>query len=168
MNYLFIDDMPEYLKIHVRTLRKAGHAVETARDVGAGWSWIIRSKTEHPFDMVIIDLALDRKIREFDREYEEMSNVLGSRGYGELRMSGQALGLRLWRRRKEIHQRYCYVTNHPQLWLDNINGADPEFGGETTGMLSDLVLDKPDLWRGNIEEKLQNAYNTWEKRQWFR
>ncbi|MBT8420425.1 MAG: hypothetical protein KJO08_06140 [Gammaproteobacteria bacterium] len=166
MKYLFIDDMPEYLKTHVRTLRKAEHTVELARDIGIGWAKI-RTQSTEPFDLAIIDLAMDREIREFDREHEEMGDTLRLHGYGDLPRSGQALGLRLWRLRKEIHQRYCYITNHPQLWLDNLGKGDPEFEGKTLDLLRDVVLDKSDLWSGNIEEKFRVAHQVWEDQHWI-
>nr|VFJ56950.1 MAG: hypothetical protein BECKDK2373B_GA0170837_106212 [Candidatus Kentron sp. DK]VFJ59047.1 MAG: hypothetical protein BECKDK2373C_GA0170839_106912 [Candidatus Kentron sp. DK] len=169
MKYLLIDDMPSYLKSHKRTLESAGHTAELARDVGTGWISIKNGvDMGDPFDLVLIDLALDREIPEFNREYKEMKDVLHSQGYGDLPISGQALGLRLWRMREEIRQRYCYITNHPQLWLDNLNREDPEFGGEKLEELQqEVVLDKSDLWSRNIQEKLHIAHQVWMDKQWI-
>lgn len=167
MKYLFIDDMPEYLKSHTRTLRRAGHTVEVARDIGTGWARITRNRTDNNFDLMIIDLALDRDIREFDPEHQEMKENLQAQGYGDLPISGQALGLRLWHQRKARQQRYCYLSNHPQLWLSNLDGEDPEFGGETPKNLPDLLLDKSDLWARNVEEKLQIAHGIWDRKGWL-
>nr|VFJ43918.1 MAG: hypothetical protein BECKFM1743A_GA0114220_100127 [Candidatus Kentron sp. FM]VFJ44258.1 MAG: hypothetical protein BECKFM1743C_GA0114222_1000910 [Candidatus Kentron sp. FM]VFK06155.1 MAG: hypothetical protein BECKFM1743B_GA0114221_1001110 [Candidatus Kentron sp. FM] len=163
--YLFIDDIPQYLRIYLKILRNAGHSVEIIDNIGAGWT---RIECDGPFHLVLIDLGLDRKIREFDREYEEIIDTLRAQGYGSLPISGQVLGLRLWRRRKEMQQRYCYLTNHPQLWLANLNPDDPEFGGEKPEILRDMVLDKSDLWSRNIEEKFQRAHQVWEDEQWLR
>ena len=168
MKYLFVDDMPKYLKIHVNALRDAGHVVEIACDLSTAWKWIgDERKTDNPFDLVLIDLGLDRKVMEFKKEDEELRDALLSKGYGDLPISGQALGLRLWRRRNALQQPYCYFTNHLQLWLENFDKEDPEFGGETLEGLRDLMLDKSDLWPGNIKEKFWRARQVWKDEQWL-
>jgi len=120
MKYLIIDDMPEHLKLPVRTLRKIGHQVTTARDLDVGWQ-LIRDEHKEPFNLVILDLVLDTRSREFAWEQSIIRGALSPLGYGDLPTSGQAMGLRLWRRRKELQQRYCYLTNIPRLWIPKLD-----------------------------------------------
>nr|VFJ43919.1 MAG: Response regulator receiver domain-containing protein [Candidatus Kentron sp. FM]VFJ44263.1 MAG: Response regulator receiver domain-containing protein [Candidatus Kentron sp. FM]VFK06154.1 MAG: Response regulator receiver domain-containing protein [Candidatus Kentron sp. FM] len=163
MKYLFVDDQPNYLRVHKDTLREAGHEVEIARDLDVAWKRIEEErKAASPFDLVLIDLGLDRKILEFEQEDEELrKKAFAAR-------SGQALGLRLWRRRRELQQRYCYVTNNPWI-LGELEGEDPELGAKASKELNDtLVLDKSKLGPENVEEKFQRAYRIWEDEQWLR
>nr|VFJ49563.1 MAG: Response regulator receiver domain-containing protein [Candidatus Kentron sp. DK] len=169
MKYLFVDDMPNYVSIHRKALGKAGHVVVSARDLDFAWDLIEKeSLTGSPFDMVLIDLGMDRKDPAFEQEDRELRGILQSRGYGDLPISGQSLGLRLWRKRKTLWQRYCYITNHSILWVDNADGQDPEFGGKLWETVDNiLLLDKSDLWLGNIEKKLQVVGKIWENEGWL-
>jgi len=95
MKYLIVDDMPESLGLLIRTLRKIGHHVTTARDLDIGWQ-LIQHERETPFDPVVPDLALDRKSLEFIQEQSVIRNAPSMRDYGDfLPISGQAIGLRL-------------------------------------------------------------------------
>ncbi|VFM96025.1 MAG: Response regulator receiver domain-containing protein [Candidatus Kentron sp. G] len=168
--YLFVDDQPNYLKRHRDTLREAGYEVEMARDLGAAWERIEQEReTGNPFDLVLIDLALDRKVPEFKKEDEELRDALLSQGHGDVPISGQALGLRLWRLRRELQQRYCYVTNYSALWVESLDKQNPEFGAKALEKLENiLLLDKRQLWLENVEEKFQRAYQMWEDERWLR
>lgn len=66
MRYLIIDDTPEHLKPLVQALRRAGHEAVFARDLGVAWQWLERGDR---FDLVAIDLALDRYAQEFAKEH---------------------------------------------------------------------------------------------------
>ncbi|VFM96024.1 MAG: hypothetical protein BECKG1743D_GA0114223_101551 [Candidatus Kentron sp. G] len=164
--YLFIDDAPEYLRVYRKILRDAGHTMEIIDNIGLGWVWIER---HGPFELVLIDLALDRHFSEFGREYKEVREGLESYGHGALFMTGQALGLRLWRRRKKIQQPYCYFTNFSQIWVENCNTGDPEFGGMMFEEAHDLglVLNKSALWEGNMDQELRNIRQIWEDKEWL-
>nr|VFK53931.1 MAG: hypothetical protein BECKTUN1418F_GA0071002_10335 [Candidatus Kentron sp. TUN]VFK55853.1 MAG: hypothetical protein BECKTUN1418E_GA0071001_10345 [Candidatus Kentron sp. TUN]VFK58290.1 MAG: hypothetical protein BECKTUN1418D_GA0071000_10796 [Candidatus Kentron sp. TUN] len=161
MKYLFVDDQPNYLDTHQDTLKDAGHEVEVVRDIGDAWSRIEKERENGtPFELVIIDLGLDREIPEFESENRELRKDFRAR-------SGQALGLRLWRRRKELKQRYCYLTNNPWILVE-ADGGDSEFGGKTQEELdSILVLDKSGVWPKDIEGKLQRAYEKWQEEGWL-
>ncbi|MFZ4704045.1 MAG: hypothetical protein ACOYMG_28705 [Candidatus Methylumidiphilus sp.] len=160
-----MDDTPEHLKPLAHTLREAGHAMNFARDLGAAWGWLERG--DH-FDLIAIDLALDRYIREFEAEQAIIREGLALRNLADLPMSGQALGLRLWNQRKTLRQRYCYISNHTQLWLEAADkGGDPEFGGKNLDELSDLLIDKSSLWSKNVADKLKKAYEAWDQQQWL-
>nr|VFJ71447.1 MAG: Response regulator receiver domain-containing protein [Candidatus Kentron sp. FW] len=169
MKYLFVDDQPNYLNPHKKILKNAGHEVTTTRDLDAAWAWIEKErKADQPFDLVLIDLGLDRKVSEFKKEDEELREDLLSRGHGDIPISGQVLGLRLWRRRKELQQRYCYVTNYSYLWVEKFDEQNPEFGGKGLEVLKDtLMLNKSELWSDNVEEKFQRAHQKWQEEGWL-
>lgn len=162
MKYLIVDDTPEHLKPLAQTLGGAGHGVVFARDLGTVWGWLERGDR---FDLVVIDLALDLYIQEFAEEQRIIKEGLASRGLGDLPMSGQALGLRLWRQRNQRRWRYCYITHHMHLWLAGLGHGDAEFGGKSLEDLAEVVLDKSSLWPDNIAVKFQNAYEAWN--QWL-
>lgn len=164
MKFLIVDDNPEHLKPLPQTLREAGHTVVIARDLGTAW---VRLQPDDSFDLIAIDLALDRFINKFAPEQNLIRAGLVSRNLGDLPMSGQALGLRLWKQRREKKQRYCYITNHDQLWLESLGPSDPEFKGESLGRLSEVILDKSSLLSKNIADKLKTAYEAWDTYQWL-
>jgi CheY-like chemotaxis protein len=163
MRFLIVDDTPEALKPLAGALRESGHETTTARDLSLAWLTIEKDRL---IDLVVIDIALDRYIREFADEQRQIREGLAAHGHEDLPMSGQALGLRLWRRRRELHMRYCYTTNHMYLWLPNLDRGDPEFAG---GRAVDhpTVLDKSTLWQHNVESKLMEAYGEWAKQGWL-
>lgn len=164
MKYLIIDDTPEHLKPLAEALRKIGHNVVFARNLGIAWGWLERGDR---FNLIVIDLALDRYIQEFDEEQRSIKDGLALRGLSDLPMSGQALGLRLWRKRMDIKQPYCYITHHMHLWLAGLGHNGAEFGGKPLEELGGVVLDKSSLWPDNVAAKFQNAYDVWEQQQWF-
>lgn len=164
MNYLIVDDTPEHLKPLAKNLREAGHTVVFARDLGIAWGWLER---DDQFGLIVIDLALDRYTNEFADEQRIIKEDLALRGLGDLPMSGQALGLRLWLERKKRKQRYCYITHHIQLWLGGLGHNDTEFGGKPKEDLAEVILDKSSLWPDNISDKFQKAYDVWDQQQWF-
>nr|VFK64291.1 MAG: Response regulator receiver domain-containing protein [Candidatus Kentron sp. UNK]VFK71054.1 MAG: Response regulator receiver domain-containing protein [Candidatus Kentron sp. UNK] len=146
MKYLIVDDIPESLSLLIRTLRQAGHYVTTARDLDIGWE-LVWDKRETPFDLVVLDLSLDRISREFIQEQSIIRNAPSMRDHRDfLPISGQAMGLRLWRRRKELRQRYCYLTHHRYFWAPQIDERDPEFERkasewEPSAGFPDLILE---------------------------
>lgn len=164
MRYLIIDDTPEHLKPLAQTLRGARHEVVFARDLGVAWGWLERGDQ---FNMVVIDLALDRYIEEFAKEQQIIREGLASRRLGDLPMSGQALGLRLWVERKQRKLRYCYITHHMNLWLAGLGDSDFEFAKKPLKELAKIVLDKSSLWPNNIVTTFQNAYDTWDQESWL-
>jgi hypothetical protein len=164
MRYLIIDDTPEHLKPLAQALRGAGYEVVFARDLGVAWGWLERGDQ---FDMVIIDLALDRYIEEFAKEQQIIREGLASRRLGDLPMSGQALGLRLWVERKQRKLRYCYITHHMNLWLAGLGDSDFEFAKMSLKELDEIVLDKSSLWPNNIVTKFQKAHDVWDQQQWL-
>lgn len=135
-----------------------------ARNLGTAWNWLERGDK---FDLVVIDLALDRLIREFEPEFSTIKKRLSLQGLDDLPMSGQALGMRLWGRRKTLKQPYCYVTNNVPLWLANMGGGDPEFAGGALADLAELVIDKSSLWPHNVAAVLTKAREYWEREQWL-
>lgn len=164
MRYLIIDDTPEHLKPLAQALREGGHEVVFARDLGIAWQ---RIKSGDQFDLVVIDLALDRYIEEFAKEQKIIREGLASRRLGDLPMSGQALGLRLWTERKELKLRYCYFTHHMNLWLAGLGDGDFEFGKKPLKELSKIIFDKSSLWPKNIIKKFQEAHNEWDQQIWL-
>nr|VFJ61901.1 MAG: hypothetical protein BECKFW1821B_GA0114236_106815 [Candidatus Kentron sp. FW] len=162
MKYLFVDDQPNYLDPHEEVLIDAGHEVEMALDIGVAWKRIEEErKNGNPFDLVLIDLGLDREIPGFENENKELREAFRAP------RSGQALGLRLWRRRKDLQQRYCYLSNNPWI-LAEIDKKDPEFAGKTLEELDDiLVLDKSKVWPDNVEGKFQRAHQKWQEEGWL-
>ena len=164
MNYLIVDDTPEHLKPLADALRRVEHNVVFSRDLGIAWGWLGRGDQ---FGLIIIDLALDRYTQEFAEEHRIIKEGLASRGLGDLPMSGQALGLRLWRQRKNLKQRYCYITHHRHLWLAGLGYSDFEFAKKPLRDLDKIVLDKSSLWPNNIVAKLQEAYDAWEQQKWL-
>jgi CheY-like chemotaxis protein len=164
MKYLFVDDTPEHLKPLMRSLRDAGHNVVVARNLGVAWHWLERGDR---FDLALIDLALDRRSREFEDEFHEVRTALALRNLDDLPVSGQALGMRLWRRRRQLMQRYCYITNNVPLWLPNMVNGDAEFDGKPIEDLAELVMDKSSLWPHNVEAALKRAYEVWDQEQWL-
>lgn len=164
MNYLIVDDTPEHLKLLAQTLRSAEHQVTFARDLGIAWGWLERGDR---FGLVVIDLALDRYIREFAEEHGVIKERLALQGLGDLPMSGQALGLRLWRHRKTLQQRYCYITHHRQIWLANLDAQQPEFGDGASKILDKVLIDKSSIWPKNVLDILEDARHTWEEQKWL-
>nr|VFK18790.1 MAG: hypothetical protein BECKLPF1236B_GA0070989_11522 [Candidatus Kentron sp. LPFa] len=172
MKYLIVDDMPEHIAPLITNLREAGHQVTNTRNLSMGWEEINRAhRARTPFDLIVLDLALDRKVREFPEEQKVIRDALYSRSVADIPVSGQAMGLRLWRRRKEIQQRYCYITYHQYVWMAQLDGEDPEFEQELSeldvGWLPKLILEKSDLWPDNVAEKFETAYKIWEERKWL-
>ena len=163
MKFLIVDDTPESLKPLSSALKDARHETANARDLAIAWRHIEREQT---FDLIVIDIALDRFVQEFREEQRIIREGLAARGFEDLPMSGQALGLRLWDRRKELKLKYCYTTNHMYLWLPNLDRKDPEFGGGPAAEQK-TVLDKSGLWQANVAEKFLDAYNEWDSRKWL-
>lgn len=163
MKYLFIEDQPEHLKPLTRELRDKRNEVVVARDLAEAWTWL---QGGQQFTLVAIDLALDQPVPEFAAEFGEVLKALSRKGLGELPMSGQALGLRLWRERKARNVRYCYLSNHPQLWVPAIDAGDPEFKA-ARGAPAEVLLDKASLWQHNIEAMLVAATKVWDEKKWF-
>jgi CheY-like chemotaxis protein len=164
MRYLFLDDNLVNQRPLVRALRNHEHEVFLSRDIGSAWK---RIEEGGLFDLVIIDIALDRYSDEFRAEYHLVRQGLGEHGFYDLDMSGQALGLRLWRERQQLRQRYCYVSNHPHLWLSGLPKGNPEFDGKDRSSLQDVVMDKSSVWPSNVTKKFSSAYNVWENFQWL-
>jgi len=170
MKYLIIDDMPEYLDLLENALRDAGHEVNIAQNLSVGWKRI-ENNCDKPFDLVILDLALDIGDLGFTEERSVILNVMGLRHLEILPGSGQELGLRLWRRRREMRQRYCYMTNNRFLWMPQLDEGDPEFGQraseqELLAWIPDLILEKSELWPHNVAEKFKAAWQIWDNKGW--
>nr|VFJ86952.1 MAG: hypothetical protein BECKLFY1418B_GA0070995_100522 [Candidatus Kentron sp. LFY]VFJ90431.1 MAG: hypothetical protein BECKLFY1418A_GA0070994_101144 [Candidatus Kentron sp. LFY] len=177
MKYLIIDDMPADLKLLKRALIKAENTVNIAQNLGVGWQRIEHERNNgNPFDLVVLDLALDIGSHEFTEENAIIKDALAGHHHGDLPASGQTLGLRLWHRRKELQQRYCYMTHHQYLWISKLTQEDPEFEeqevyGNTKAIperISGLILEKSDLWPDNVAGKFRNAWRVWEDSEWLR
>nr|VFK64295.1 MAG: Response regulator receiver domain-containing protein [Candidatus Kentron sp. UNK]VFK71055.1 MAG: Response regulator receiver domain-containing protein [Candidatus Kentron sp. UNK] len=171
MKYLIIDDMREHIRHPVRILRDAKHEVKTARSLDEGWQWI-QDEHRRPFDLVILDLALDKKTEEFTKEQNIIWNAMRLRHLDLLPSSGQAMGLRLWRKRREMRQRYCYMTNNRFLWRPQLDKEDPEFEkkaseGELSKEISDLILEKSSIRLDNVAEKFEIAHKIWDDKKWL-
>nr|VFK28041.1 MAG: Response regulator receiver domain-containing protein [Candidatus Kentron sp. MB]VFK29357.1 MAG: Response regulator receiver domain-containing protein [Candidatus Kentron sp. MB]VFK74761.1 MAG: Response regulator receiver domain-containing protein [Candidatus Kentron sp. MB] len=177
MKYLIIDDIPVHIKLLAVALRRAEHQVETARNLDIGWDKFKHERNiGTPFDLVVLDLTLDRKTQACAEEQEIIRESLILRDLGDLPMSGQAMGLWLWRQRKGLQQRYCYMSYHRYLWIPRLDGEDPEFdesdhesrGRKIPERLLGLILEKSNLWPDNIAAVFQNAWQIWEDRKWLR
>nr|VFK39050.1 MAG: hypothetical protein BECKSD772F_GA0070984_10324 [Candidatus Kentron sp. SD]VFK43911.1 MAG: hypothetical protein BECKSD772E_GA0070983_10314 [Candidatus Kentron sp. SD] len=171
MKYLIIDDQLEHIKLPVRTLREAGHEVKTARHLDDGWR-LIQHEREHPFDLVTLDLALDRRSQEFAEEQQIIWGTSKISGQGnDPYTSGQALGLRLWRRRRKMQQCYCYITQHRDYWMAQLDEEDPEFEQKASELrlkwIPELILDKSGLRANNVAEKLETAWKIWNNSGWL-
>jgi len=164
MDYLIVDDQPNFLKTWKRALEVCGNTVFIVRDLTAAWNLLANGKR---FDLVIIDIALDRQEIAFQEDYRALQTGLAARGMGGLPMSGQALGLRLWRERKSWKQPYCYLTHNSQLWLEGQNYPDPEFLGLGPLRGPDLVIEKTDVFARNVEAKFRAAFNIWMNEKWL-
>ncbi len=165
MKLLLLDDTLEYWKPAVRALKMAGHEVVGTKDVGIAWSLLQRGDR---FDLVIIDLLLDRASPEFAQENKEITQGLASKGVGAISASGQVVGLRLWRQRQQLKQPYCYITNNsPALWVSNIDQNDPEFAHTSQQTPEHLVIDKSTIWPANVEAILKESCVFWAKQSWL-
>jgi hypothetical protein len=164
MKYLIIDDTPEYLKPLKSAIFEAGNEPVFARDIGTPWRWLQRG--DH-FGLIVIDLALDRTISEFEAEQRVIREGLALRDFGDLPMSGQALGMRLWSQRQTLRQPYCYITNHRQLWLPKLGSKPPEFGDTSPDDLNKLLIDKSSLWPNNVNEKFNDVLAVWGAKKWL-
>ncbi|WP_089724844.1 response regulator [Candidatus Thiosymbion oneisti] len=164
MKFLIVDDIPESLKPLTSTLRGRDHKITVARDLSVAWRYIEQKKQ---FDLIVIDIALDRYVEAFAEEQSIIRNGLTTRGHEDLPMSGQALGLRLWHQRNKLQQRYCYTTNHMYLWLPNLDPADPEFSGGEAADHAAVIMDKSSLWQNNVEDKFTAARNEWDTQKWL-
>ena len=163
MNILVVDDQPEFLIPFFPRLEAAGITIQVLRDLGDAWLEIAAGAR---FDLVVIDIAFDSPAREFQAEQSLIRESLVQRGYGGLAVSGQALGIRLWRERQVRQTPYCYTTNHQNLWIENIPSDDPEFAG---GLPTEhgTIIDKAQLWPGEIVDKLQAAQQEWGRSNWL-
>jgi hypothetical protein len=164
MKILIIDDTPSHWRLLRQALQEGGHVVVVAPDVTGAWNWIAKGDR---FDLMVIDLALDRRAQEFQVEMKLINDALTASGYDGLPVSGQALGLRLWQRRQELMQRYCYASNHLQLWMEGLGKEEKEFSGLDRNAVSPLLLDKSSLWKRNIEQYLNDAIQAWIGHQWI-
>lgn len=164
MEYLIIDDEPRFLTTWRRTLEASGHTICVVRDLTSAWNLLVKGKH---FDLVVIDIALDRREAEFEKEYAELQAGLAARGKGGLPMSGQALGLRLWRQRASRKQPYCYFTHNFDLWLEGQNSSDTEFSHLGARRSPELVIEKIDVFAHNVEAKFENALEIWGAETWF-
>ena len=157
MNILVVDDQPEFLIPFFPRLEGAGITIQVLRDLGDAWLEIAAGAR---FDLVVIHIAFDSPASEFQAEQSLSRESLVQRGYGGLAVSGQALGIRILRERQVRQTPYSYTTNHQNLWIENIPSHDPEFAG---GLPTehDTIIDKAQLWLGNVVDKLQAAQQEW-------
>jgi CheY-like chemotaxis protein len=163
-SYLLVDDTPYHLKPLTLALREAGHEIAIARDLCTAWGLLTRGNR---FDLVIIDIALDQGCPEFAAEASITKQALVQRSLADLPISGQAMGLRLWQQRQTLKQPYCYISNHPQIWVPNLVPHDKEFEAGTVGEVASLVLDKSTMWASNVQAKLQAAIQHWDDKKWL-
>jgi len=163
MKFLIVDDTPEAMKPLAKALRDAGHETATARDLAIAWR---RIQTQPRVDLVVVDIALDRYVREFAEEQRIIREGLVARVHGNFPMSGQALRLRLWRNRRTLRTRYCYTTHHMYLWLPNLEPHDPEFRGGNSADHA-TIIDKSSLWQHNVESKFTTAFHEWDNNSWL-
>jgi len=164
MKLLLVDDVPQYIRPFRDRLLKDEIELTVVHDLGTAWRFLHRRAE---LDLIVIDIALDTYEAEFAAEQSALQDGLLQRGYGGLQMSGQALGLRLWSRRHALRFPYCYVTNHVNLWVEGLGGADPEFGDNRMAGSLPTIIDKSSLWPDNIAERLEAARSEWVIKAWI-
>lgn len=175
MKILVVDDQPEYLRPYRSTFATNNIDLRVAIDLNQAWQIIKNGKEsgkKHDeqgykvFDLIVIDIAFDAPAREFKHEQDLIHDHLVRRGYGGLAISGQALGLRLWKQRGTLKQPYCYTTNHQDLWIQDIPAEEAEFGGGDASN-HHTVIDKASLWPGSIITTIESAVSEWVSKPWL-
>lgn len=162
---LLADDMPEFFVPFLQQLEQHSHIVTVRRDLEDAWRLI---EARGRFDLVVIDMAFDCAVQTADllRHQTILDSHLRGRGYGGLGSTGQLLGLQLWRGRRQRPTAYCYLSAHPDIWIENVPAGDPEFSG-VSALEEGVVIDKTQLWPGNVVERLQQARAVWAVKGWL-
>lgn len=161
MRILLLDDLPDLMLLYAERLEKEGHQVLILPDM-TGALRVIKQQAQVkvPFDLLVIDLMLNRFEHEFAREQEKLAKALAQRQQPNI-PSGQALGLRLWN--SLPRQPYCYLSAHPGLW---VAGVDKEFDGATDTELALLRMPKDRIRSAELGTKLGEVVALWKQKGW--
>ncbi len=161
MRILFVDDQPDVMRVYAARLENHNNQVLMLPDMtGALRTAQRQAKANTPFDLLVIDLMLDRFEPEFDCEQKKLAKALAQNQLPNI-PSGQALGLRLWNTLPR--QAYCYLSAHPRLW---VAGVDHEFNGASDAELALLLMQKDRLRSTELSEKLCDVVALWRNKGW--
>ncbi len=161
MKILLLDDLPDVMRLYTERLEKDGHQVLMLPDMtGALRVMQQQAQAKAPFDLLVIDLMLNRSEHEFASEQEKLAKALAQRQQSNL-PSGQALGLRLWN--SPPRQPYCYLSSYPTLW---VAGLDQEFDGATDTELALLRMHKDRTPTATLSKTLGEVVALWQRKGW--
>ncbi len=161
MRILFVDDLPDVMRVYAARLENEGHQVLMLPDMtGALRTAQRQARANTPFDLLVIDLMLNRFEPEFDGEQKKLAQALAQKQQPNI-PSGQALGLRLWNTLPR--QAYCYLSAHPQL---RVAGVDQEFNGASDAELAVLLMQKDRLRSTELSDKLCDVVGLWRNKGW--
>lgn len=158
MKILLLDDLPDIMRLYAERLEKDGHQVLMLPDMTGALR--VMKQAQAPFDLLVIDLMLNRFEHEFTCEQEKLAKALAQRQQTNI-PSGQALGLRLWN--NSPRQPYCYLSAHPELW---VAGLDQEFDGATDAELALLCVHKDRIRSAELGTKLDEVVALWKRKGW--
>lgn len=161
MKILLLDDLPDVMRLYADRLQSVGAQVVKRPNMAGALQAIEQAKADgKPFDLVVIDLMLNRMEREFTVEEKKLASASAQRQLPNI-PSGQALGLRLWSTLPR--QPYCYLSSHPGLWVP---GVDREFEGATGAELDLLRLHKDRVRSAELKTKLSQVIDLWRQKGW--
>lgn len=161
MKILLLDDVPDVMRLYADRLQREGALVVMRPNMTGALRAIAHAKADsEPFDLVVIDLMLNRMELEFTVEEQKLASASAQRQSSNI-PSGQALGLRLWS--TSPRQPYCYLSSHPGLWVP---GVDREFEGATETELHLLRLHKDRVRSAELHAKLRNVIDLWRQSGW--
>lgn len=161
MKILLLDDLPDVMRLYADRLTKDGHEVLMLPDMtGALRVMQQQAQAKAPFDLLVVDLMLNRAEHEFTREQEKLAKALTERQQPNI-PSGQALGLRLWN--SSPRQPYCYLSSHLGIW---VAGLDKEFDGATAEELALLRMHKDRIRSADLSKTLGEVVALWKQKGW--
>lgn len=161
MKILLLDDLPDVMRLYADRLKSVGAQVVKRPSMTGALRAIEQAKADsEPFDLVVIDLMLNRMELEFTVEEKKLASASAQRQLPNI-PSGQALGLRLWSTLPR--QPYCYLSSHPGLWVP---GVDREFEDATETELDLLRLHKDRVRSAELHAKLCEVIELWQNKGW--
>lgn len=161
MKILLLDDVPDIMRLYADRLQREEALVVKRPSMTGALRAIEQANADGtPFDLVVIDLMLNRMELEFTVEEKKLASASAQRQSPNI-PSGQALGLRLW----NMSQRrpYCYLSSHPGLWVP---GVDREFEDATETELDLLRLHKDRVRSAELKTKLNQVIDLWRQKGW--
>lgn len=162
MKILFVDDLPDLVRLYVERLQRDGHEAALFSDMtGALNALQHQAGTGKPFDLLVIDLMLQRFEPRFSPEYRKISAALAQAHLPNI-ATGQALGLRLWNT-PPPRTPYCYLSSHPTLWMRDL---DNEFEGANEEELALLRMDRDEVTSATLSEALGKVLDLWKRKGW--